>query len=429
LTGAHTTSSFDSFGRPQLTEGALYGLPGDVVRAILPHTEACDAALLMSYLTCLGNCFGPQPSLLVGADWHPGRLFVLVIGDSARGRKGTAGSEITRVMSLADPVWHRDRVEHGLQSAEALIARCDKGETRDPRLLVVEFEFGRMLVVMRARPNLANTLKLSWDGGDLSVATKDRKRRLRAEGAHVSLIGHITAAELGDRLTATDIDSGFAGRFLYVVSYRSKLLPSGGRLDLGELGKLADPTAETVRFARDLGLSRLDPVSRVLAAHRGVYPPVELDRTRGFRRRWESLYVTDFEEPVPGVTAGAVTCRVAPQVLRLSVIYALADLSGTVDTPHLEAAWAAWRYTRDSAISVFGTVTGNRDADRIMRELRRARRLRKKDIWLLFSRNRSQRQLDEAIVAVLATGQVRESSVVTGGRPAQVFEWIQEGEQ
>src|SRR5690349_575985 len=87
VTGADTASSSSSFsssysfGRPELSEGALYGLAGDVVRAIEPHTEGDPAALLLSYLTMLGNCCGPQPAVNIGADRHPGRLFCLIVGD------------------------------------------------------------------------------------------------------------------------------------------------------------------------------------------------------------------------------------------------------------------------------------------------------------------------------------------------------------
>lgn len=58
-----SSSSSNSFGRPELDEGALYGLPGEVVQTIAPHTEGDPAALLLSYLTMLGNAAGPQPSV------------------------------------------------------------------------------------------------------------------------------------------------------------------------------------------------------------------------------------------------------------------------------------------------------------------------------------------------------------------------------
>jgi hypothetical protein len=182
LTCDDPLSSFSSFVRPPLSDSALYGLAGEVVQAIEPHTEADPAALLISYLVMLGNACGPQPSA-VGADWHPGRLFALIVGDSATGRKGTAGSEIERLFDLAEPDWFASRVERGIQSAEAVIARAgDSG--RDPRLLLTEFEFGRLLATMSRRPNLSSVLKEAYDGRPLSTITKDPANRRTARGCY-----------------------------------------------------------------------------------------------------------------------------------------------------------------------------------------------------------------------------------------------------
>jgi Protein of unknown function (DUF3987) len=404
---------------PELLDGALSGLPGDVVRTIAPHTEGWPAALLVSYLTMLGNAMGPQPSVSVGADKHPGRLFSLVVGDSATGRKGTAGSEVERVFVLAEPEWYGGRLERGIQSAESIVARADNRISHDPRLLLTEFEFGRLLAVMRLRPNLTSVLKEAYDGRPLAVATKDPRNRRSAVGAHISIIGHVTASELSDRLTAVDIDSGFGNRFLYCVAARSQLLPRGGALPEDDLEKLADRTSAAVQFAHELALRDLDLVSRELCAYHGVYPQVELQRTAGFWEMWDRLYTTDFERRLPG-TAGAVTSRAPSQVLRLAVIFALADLSASVDVAHLNAAAAVWEYCRHSAVAVFGTMTGNRDADRVLRALRNAPMTRN-DIYVMLGRSRSRKQMDDLIGVLTGTGLVRSTVLSTSGRPGTTY--------
>lgn len=424
LASANAISSSGSSGsygpsltRPELGEGALYGLPGDVVQAIGPHTEGDPAALLLSYLTMLGNACGPQPSVSIGADHHPGRLYTLIVGDSATGRKGTAGSEIERLFDLAAPDWFADRIERGIQSAEAVVARA--GDTRDPRLLLTEFEFGRLLATMARRPNLPSTLKEAWDGRPLSTITKDPANRRTARGAHVSIIGHITAPELADRLSSVDIASGYANRFLFASVNRSKLLPRGGSLPTEVLDKLADETREVVDFAHDLALRHLDPVSRELCAFHGVYPPVELERTEAYFGLWDDLYMNELQEHPAGVS-GIVTSRAEAQVTRLSVVFALADRSEVVDLPHLEAALAVWRFCQACAVAIFGTFTGNRDADRVLRELRNGA-LTRKDISVLFSRNKSASQLDRIMAEVMATGLVDTCIRGTGRRATTVY--------
>jgi hypothetical protein len=65
-------------------------------------------------------------------------------------------------------------------------------------------------------------------------------------------------------------------------------------------------------------------------------------RTQAAEERWEAIYTTlAVEQPE---LLGAITARAEAQVLRLSCLYALLDKTDTVDVPHLEAAYALWRY-------------------------------------------------------------------------------------
>jgi hypothetical protein len=45
----------------RLSELALYGLPGDVVATLDPHTEADPSAVLVSFLVAFGAAVGPGP--------------------------------------------------------------------------------------------------------------------------------------------------------------------------------------------------------------------------------------------------------------------------------------------------------------------------------------------------------------------------------
>ena len=78
----------------------------------------------------------------------------------------------------------------------------------------------------------------------------------------------------------------------------------------------------------------------------------------------------------PGIY-GAITARAEAQVLRLSLIYALLDESALpaqaiIDTLHLQAALAVWRYCDASAARIFGRSLGDPVADEIYRMLQHA---------------------------------------------------------
>src|SRR6185437_2871690 len=73
---------------------------------------------------------------------------------------------------------------------------------------------------------LSAIVRQGWDSGDLRVLT--RHDPMRATGAHISVIGHITSGELQRYLTETEAANGFANRFIWVCSRRAQLLPDGG---------------------------------------------------------------------------------------------------------------------------------------------------------------------------------------------------------
>src|SRR5271169_2337468 len=73
-------------------------------------------------------------------------------------------------------------------------AAIDAG-VAEKRLMIVESEFAGALTVARRDGNiLSRVLRDAWDRGDLATLTKSSPAR--ATGAHLSLIGHITAEEL-----------------------------------------------------------------------------------------------------------------------------------------------------------------------------------------------------------------------------------------
>lgn len=113
---------------PVLQPEALQGLAGDFVRALEPQTEADPVALLAQFLTEFGIAAGRHSYATVGADRHYGNLFVGVVGQTARSRKGMSYGYIAGPMHAADPTWGPDHHIKGAGSGEGLIYAV-----RDPR--------------------------------------------------------------------------------------------------------------------------------------------------------------------------------------------------------------------------------------------------------------------------------------------------------
>ncbi|MGE0827258.1 MAG: hypothetical protein AB7P18_34690, partial [Candidatus Binatia bacterium] len=326
---------------PLLAEEALYGLAGDIVRTIDPYTEADPVATLTNTLTGFGNCINATAHVKVQHSQHPARLFIVQVGDTSKGRKGTGWSTPRYLFSLCDPAWAKTQIRSGLSSGEGLIhhvrdARFEQQPIRekgrvvdyqevcvdpgepDKRLLIVESEFVSVLIVCdRERNTLSAVLRDIWDHGDLSTLTKNNPTR--ASGAHVSCIGHITTQELRARLDDTNKANGFGNRFLWVSVRRSKELPEGGAVPDALLLPLAERLKEAIAFARTVSEVKRDEAARAL---------------------WAAVY-HDLSEGKPGLL-GAMLSRAEAQVLRLSLIYALLDKSSAIRIEHLRAALAVW---------------------------------------------------------------------------------------
>jgi hypothetical protein len=390
--------------RLALDPTALHGLAGRVVATLGPHTEADDAALLLTFLAAFGNAVGPGPRALVGAADHPARLNVLLVGETARARKGTAQAEVNKLLALADPGWFQQRVMGGLASGEGLIATVrdpatddDTDAPADKRLLVIEPEFARVLAVTAREGNtLSTVLRQAWDDGRLRNMT--RKDPLRASGAHISIVGHITAEELLRRLGDTEIANGFANRFLLALVKRSKKLPEGGALDPAALDELAADAMEALGAARRVGIVR---------------------RSEAARQLWAKAY-EEFGDG--GGLAGALTARSEAQTLRLSVCYALLDGSPVVEPAHLEAALKVWSYCEASAYAIFGDALGDPIADRLLEALRQAgvAGLDTTAQSALFGRHVSASRRAQALALLEAKGLIVTEQEETGGRPRLV---------
>lgn len=221
-----------------INEMAYQGLAGEIVKAIEPHSESDPGALLIQTLTVFGNIIGPDPHFKVEADRHPARLFSVIVGATSKARKGTSGGIVTKLFENADEAWAGDRIKGGLSSGEGLAyhvrdplpaigRKQDDPGILDKRLLVMESEFVSVLKSATREGNiLSPTIRQAWDTGNLSTLTKNNP--VKATGAHIGIVGHITEMELRRYLSETEVFNGFGNRFIWICVKRSKVLPEGG---------------------------------------------------------------------------------------------------------------------------------------------------------------------------------------------------------
>ena len=410
-------SSFASFAPepapwPVLADEARFGLVGDILETIDPHTKADPVAVLGNPLCWFGNAIGRGAFVRVGADLHYLNLFMALVGETVKGRKGASRGQVRDLMFEVDREWAEERVLGGLSSGEGLIfavrdrviGEDKKGEeivvdagVEDKRLLVEESELAGTLKVMTREGNtLSPVTRQAWDSGRLQVMT--RNNPMKATDAHVSIVGHITKAELLRHLTETEAANGFANRFLWLMVRRSKKLPFGGEWYKVETTSLVKRLGEALEFGRS---------------------PVEIGWGKAARTVWPEVY-GPLSEGKPGLF-GAVTGRAEAQVVRLAALYAVLDLSEDIEGEHLMAALALWDYAEASARYVFGDATGDPVADQILDAVRDAgdEGMTRTEISNLFGRHKNAGRINRALSLLLAARRVRRESEDTGGRPSE----------
>jgi hypothetical protein len=386
--------------RPALDPAALYGLPGRVVAVVDPRTEADPAAVLVSFLAAFGSAVGSRPHVNVGADRHRANIFAAIVGRTSSGRKGASWSPVRELMRRACPDWPA-RIVSGLGSGEGLIAAVrdatgdDPGEP-DKRALVFASELAGTLAVMaRQGATLSAVIRDAWETGDLRQTVKNSP--LRATGAHVAILAHVTPDELRRTLPAVESTNGFAGRFLWLQARRSKLLAHPPTFDGPDIDALVADIARTVGWAAERD---------VLADDRAAWD------------LWERVY-PELTRERPGL-AGAILSRAPAHVRRLALVYALADRSTLIGPAHLRAALALWEYAEQSVRDIFGTLTGDPVADRIEATLA-DRDYTRNELRELFDRNVPAARLEAALSLLADDGRVTVRREATAGRPRDVW--------
>jgi hypothetical protein len=408
-------------------EAAYHGVAGEILRAVDPVTEADPMAILFQFLTIFGNLAGRNPCHHYERDRHGMNLFMVLVGPSTIGCKGGALNQALAVIEGCDPEWtHKTGLvsgeglthtvrdpSHKIKSKEhqlSLGSQFDPG-AEDKRALFIEREFSSVLTVRgRKGGTLTENLRLAWSGDPLGVCSKNSPSAAAAH--HISLIGHITPAELLAKLWGLDKENGVANRFLWICCRKSKVLPptlTPRPVKWRENG-VQEKIDAAIRFARSESKKRDD-----------LEIPLD-NRDDTAINLWSEHYAA-LENPGAGLL-GALKARAKPLVKRLALIYAVLDRSSFIKREHLAAALALWDFNCRSIDFIFGDplVASESIEDRICRAIADAgpEGLGQYEISRKFFRGDS-KACHLVLWKLIRDGKIRELTQNTGGKPRQAF--------
>lgn len=341
--------------RPELAPVALYGILEPIVSAACDSTEAVPSAVAVNVLARFAATIGRTAHIQIGNQTRYLNFNALVVGPTARGRKGTSAEMPAQLFHLAEQLngYYTAPLPEltALSTGEGLIHRVrdaryddesgkciDKG-IADKRLLCEVSEFaGTLAVAKRKEATITMVLRDAFDGRVLTTPTKTSFNR--ATGAHIVVVGSIPETELVKSLTDTDITNGLANRFAMFYSTRSKLVPHP---------KPTPPQAMHY-FA-----GKLRDAAFAAMYHPG---PVEMDDEAN--ELWEVTY-SNLNEQTHQPAVASLLARQDLYTRIFSALIALLNGDSAVTTRHIDAALAWIRYWEDTVNFVFSTSKKNED--------------------------------------------------------------------
>jgi hypothetical protein len=356
---------------------AFHGIIGDIAQIMVEHCEASPEVLLLHGLVIVGNIVGRSAYVYGGGPQLFPNEYAVFVGDTARGRKGTAYAMWEHLAKRANPDWFDGCFSSQMQSGEGIVQRIrdarygippgkkkkgepleevliDAGES-DKRLLIFEAEFSHALKMeQRSGNTLSETLRRAWESPP-SLRTDNKNSPLKASDPHISLIGHTTRDELVDTLKAVDLNNGLANRILWGAAQRTGDMPNAEFLDWKNHPKLIEKL-------------------KVIFGQRfpNINDPVRFTRESETKNYWDQLY-RKLNSEKRSSTIDNVLARDTSHILKIALIFAITDLTQKIERQHLEAALAIADFCRDSARWIFGRATGNKLANNILAALRRSK--------------------------------------------------------
>ena len=379
-------------GWPTLGDAAFQGPAGELVRAIVPFTEADPAGVLIQLLVMAGVLVGRKPYLGLSGEQHRANLMCVLLGATGSGRKGTSGAAARRLLCDKGTIMEIN----GLASGEALVDALSGHP--DAKGLIIEEEYARWLKAAgRTASTLSETSRVLYDGKPLTRRTTEHGEQ-RVEDYHVSMIGHCTPTEFVACLSDLDQSNGAANRLL--------IIPVASR--------------QLIFFNDDEGLVTVPPP--VLSGQRTLAQIAtkasQRERVKwsdsAFQRVRELYFSRIMFHPSP------LLARQWTNFCRLTLIYALLDETDRIEVEHVEAAATIVRYSRIGVERIFEHAPRPRLVEDILRHVRSRgnRGISLTDLAREFSNHLEIGKRNEILTKLLDDGLIVRKTMTTTGRPA-----------
>ena len=368
-----------------------------------PETEADPVAILAQLLVAFGTSVGRDAYLEIEATRHHPHEFLLLAGESSRARKGTSWDHARRLICEADPTI-AERI-----LPVSVLARVWSGRFATPP--------ARTLVSA-----IAGCSRSSRNSRPSSRTPAVRSPRCRPHSDQPGTDGHCSCSRAPLRRAPQPRRSRRS-----VTSPRQSCVTTSRRSSsptVSRTGWWSSPAAArgcSPKAARAIRLPAPGSCACSPPRSRTPAPPAAFASHPAARELWHHAYTTQLAATPSGI-AGALCARAEAHVIRLALIYTLADGERHIGTEHLTAALALWDYAARSATWALQGATGDPLAEQIHAALQQhPGGLTRSQISDILQHNRPAAQIQQALDALSLAGRATRSEVPTTGRPAELW--------
>jgi len=342
--------------RPELHNVALFGVLREMVDAACANSEAVRPTVAIHILARFAATIGRSAYIQIGDQRRHLRMNALIVGPTAKGRKGTSAEMPNELFRQAENLligcWPLRKLT-ALATGEGLIYMvrdpvcADDGKeldagVPDKRLLFDVSEFAGVLAqARREAATISTVLRDAFDGVKLVTPTKTSF--CEASDTHIVVIGSVPETEIVKTLTSTDITNGLANRFPMFYSVRTKIVPMPKATD----PKLMQGFAEHMCWA-------------IYEATKQSEVSLDSDALD----YWYDVY-HQLEEKAHPPAVAALLARQSTYTLIFAALLALLNRQAVIQRDHLDAALAWVQFWEDTTLFVFSNGEQNEQAIRM----------------------------------------------------------------
>lgn len=347
--------------RPELHNVALFGVLRDMVDAACANSEAVRPTVAIHIIARFAATIGRTAFIQIGDEKRHLRMNALIVGPTAKGRKGTSAqmpNELFRKAELqpvSEGALFRPELRKltSLATGEGLIYMVrdafydhegnlvDAG-VDDKRLLFDVSEFAGVLAqARREAATISTVLRDAFDG--IRLVTPTKTSFCEASDTHIVVIGSVPETEIVKTLTSTDITNGLANRFPMFYSVRTKIVPMPKATDPKLMQGFVEHLSQAIEEAAKCNEIPMDDDA--------------LDY-------WYDIYHMIEEKAHPPAVA-ALLARQSTYTLIFAALLALLNRQSVIQRDHLDAALAWVQFWEDTTLFVFSSGEQNEQAIRM----------------------------------------------------------------